>query len=51
MIMIVKTPGSEQDVMVLTERLKVLALESIDPFKSIFKNRKNRNRFNRFKSI
>ena len=23
----------------------------IDPFKSIFKNRKNRNRFNRFKSI
>jgi len=26
--MIVKTPGSEQDVMVLTERLKVLALES-----------------------
>ena len=24
---------------------------SIDPFKSIFKNRKNRNRFNRFKSI
>jgi len=24
---------------------------AIDPFKSIFKNRKNRNRFNRFKSI
>ena len=24
---------------------------TIDPFKSIFKNRKNRNRFNRFKSI
>jgi len=28
-----------------------LSLFIIDPFKSIFKNRKNRNRFNRFKSI
>ena len=30
---------------------QVCSIIFIDPFKSIFKNRKNRNRFNRFKSI